>query len=249
MRITDLLFTFAINILFTTSVNAIGAQPDTNGIPYAQIKINGEIDRKIPLRRNGEFTYGTALDGVNVKYATLRSDLDAICFFWRQTDDGDEGRYISPSFTALDPLLEDFERPDRVYCYDRSSYKANHNTFTVFLENRDGEQKLERIELKEGQAHGVKQVSGQASSIGVNVARAALVEYPLSTNIEDEYAAKKLIDCVFVLSRAADKPIATAKSPAVKFPEWSYLISIVCFNEGFRSHESFFRNDGYFHIE
>ena len=257
MAVTILTFISIISIICASLTAAFPNAPsDANGIPFAQVTVNSKHKYKIPLRQDGKLTYHTLSD-IDVSHATVRSDVNAVCFFWREKSLEDKARsdnvFISHPFTYLDPLLDAYAQPDRFYCYDNALHNANRDTFTILLENRHGGRELVDVKLFDGRTHGVfdfaesstGDVAGDSAGVAaalmasgprleMDVARAAIVDHPELRLAEmDDWHARSLAECAFVTEYEKDFRMVPLNK-VVQFPSGTNLERIVCFSEGYR---------------
>ena len=146
------------------------------------INMSGHPTVSMDVSSSGDFSY-KPLPGLNISAALVRGNGQATCFFWRDVSRGSRppgSSYISLPFSNEFPLVFGFELADRVYCYD-NTFNADGNTFTLFLEYADGQQKLLRLTMDNDLDGYAEMKLGPGAEVESPV-RAALVGVPASSD-------------------------------------------------------------------
>ena len=151
------------------------------------ISINNNDAVKLRVSSDGELAYLNLLS-LDIDKVTISSDIDATCFLWHYNrlgkDIGDD--FVSPSFTAYNPLSNPYPSAERIYCYDSTRDQEDNNVYAIFLENLAGQKELLRVRLQnEEGTYGLLDLESAVSdaesidpNLRVNVRKAALIAGP-----------------------------------------------------------------------
>ena len=210
----------------------------TESTARVSVSVSNHRGVELTVNANGDFAYQDLQQQPFINNALIRDNSRATCFFWRDVSDGrpvSEYPFASVPFTQHAYFAMTFGLSDRIYCYD-DTIGANDDTFTLFLEYADGQQKLVRVRTDNVVDKFVETQSGPGTEIG-NPVRAALVGCPTPNTMANPGLVTSFAECYFVPQGLRIDPRAFSKSLTVRsnvdLDARNGYESVVCFKNMF----------------
>lgn len=221
------------------------AIPNTEigGTNIARVTYNDNQVINMTLPANGDIVYEElSPPQTDITDAMVHSDVSVRCFFWRQDQQTDSvmnwgNNYISWSFSKI--LRQPFSQAERLFCYDNTADKADQGddskegTFTLFIENRKGQQELVRVRVPGGDVHGELDLvtDHDDPELRINVVRAALIDVPREEGVAAGGVYENVPRCHIV--SAPTQMIPTDLYRVAVFQPYLNILGIVCFRAGY----------------
>ena len=229
-------------ILTTTVASAIPNTED-GGTNVARVTYNGDQVINMTLPANGDLVYEEISPSeTDIDNAMVHADVSVRCFFWRQDGQADTvknwgNNYMSWSFSKV--LRQPFSQAERLFCYDNTADKTDQGDdskegiFTLFVENRKGQQELVRVPVPGGAVHGELDLVTDYDDpeLRINVVRAALIDVPREEGVGAGGVYENIPQCQIVSTPTQRTP--TDLYHVAFFKPYLNILGITCFRAGY----------------
>ena len=209
----------------------------------ARVTYNDDQVINMTLPANGDLVYEEISPAqTDIRNAMVHADISVRCFFWRQDRQADSVKnwgdnYMSWSFSKV--LRQPFSQAERLFCYDNSADKTDQGddskegTFTLFVENRKGQQELVRVSVPGGAVQGELDLVSDHDDpeLRINVVRAALVDVPRQEGVAAGGVYESAPQCHIVSTPTQMTP--TDLYRVAVFHPYLNILGIVCFRAGY----------------